>query len=129
MHVTQLAVLHAEQMAVRRAAAAARRARAERAEHLHRAEHLIHHEAPIGDVHAGRNADLAAVRRRTFAGVRAALDAHAGEAPRHEIELLLEERIEIRVGRGNERAARRALFRGDRVPLLGGGILQVMRRR
>ncbi len=63
VHVPQLAVLDAEQVSIRCAAASARRAGAESAVHDDRADHFIDDEAAIRDVDAGRHADLAAVVR------------------------------------------------------------------
>ena len=60
-----------------------------------------------------------------FAGVRAAFRAIAGIAPRHEILLPFEKRIEVGVGGGDQRVARVALVGGNDVPLLGRRILQV----
>src|SRR5688572_1938783 len=95
VHVPKLAVLHAEQVRVRRTAAPIRASGSERAEHRDSAELLVHDETAIGDVHASRNAYFAAVRRLAFTGIRAALDTHTRKAPRHLVDLLLEEGIEI----------------------------------
>src|SRR6185312_269606 len=81
MHITQLAVLDTEQMAVGCTAAAVGTTRAECAEHLHRAEHLIDHEVAIDDIDPAGHSHLATVGRGVFAGVGAALGSLAGEAP------------------------------------------------
>src|SRR5262252_7541087 len=83
--VVQLAVFDPEEMTVRCAAAAVHASRAERTEHLDRADRLVDDEAAVGDVHAARNADVAAIGGRTGAGVRAAFSAIARIAPRDQI--------------------------------------------
>src|SRR5690606_35659427 len=102
VHVAQLAVLDPEEVRIRSTAAAGRSAGPERAERDDRADHLVDDEAPVRDVHPARHADLAAVVRGAAARVHAAFDADAGEAPGHEVDLPLEERVEVRIGRGDQ---------------------------
>src|SRR5215475_10147722 len=124
--VVQFAVLHAEEMTVGRAAAAVGISGAERAEHLNRADRLVDDEAAVGDVHTTRNADIAAVRWRPVAGVRAAFGAITRIAPRDQILFPFEKRIEIGVGSRDKRAARVALIGGNDVPLFRRRVLQVV---
>src|SRR5262249_38861741 len=85
VHGAQFAVLDAEEMRIGRAAAADSVSGAEGAEHHDRSDRRIHDETAVGDVDAARDADVAAVGRRSVAGVRAAFRAIARVAPRHEI--------------------------------------------
>ena len=119
VHVAQLAVLHAEQMGIR-CAAAAGAARAKRAVGHHRADHLIHHEMAVGDVDTAWHTARATVGGQSLAGVHAAFNAHAGIAPGHQVDLLFQERVEVGVGRPDQVAARTALLRGDGIPVLRG---------
>src|SRR5688572_19165902 len=73
VHVAQLAVLHTKQVRIGRAAAAGGAAGAERAEHRDGSTRLVDDEPAVGDVHAARHADIAAVRGRSVTGVRAPL--------------------------------------------------------
>ena len=117
VHVTQFAILHAEEMSIGRAAAAGWVSGAEGAEHHDRTDRLVHHEAAVGDVHAARDADITAVIRGSFAGVRAAFRAVAGVAPRHQVLFPFKKRIEVGVGSRDQRVARIALVGGNGVPL------------
>src|SRR6476646_8937510 len=63
------------------------------------------------------------VTQRAFTRVRAALVALTRKAPRHEIDLALEERIEVRVRGADQRVARIALRGWDRIPVLHRRIL------
>src|SRR5215831_17788603 len=72
VHVVELAVFDAEEVAVGRAAAAVGVARAERAEHLDRADGLVDDEPTVGDVHAARDTDVTAVGRGPVSGMRTA---------------------------------------------------------
>src|SRR6187399_2345892 len=67
--VAQFAVLDPEEMGIRRAAAAVGAAGAEGAVDHDRPHRLVDDEAAVGDVHAARHADIAAVHRRTVARV------------------------------------------------------------
>src|SRR5690606_20388444 len=104
--VTQLAVLDPEHVRVRRTAAAVGPAGTEGAPHHYGAQHFIDHKTTVGDVHARWHARLAGVLRRVAAGEHAALDALAGIAPWHQVDLRLEEGVEIGVGRIHQRRAR-----------------------
>src|SRR5687768_11001994 len=120
VHVAEFSVLHAEQVRVGRAAAAVGAAGAEGAEHHDRPERLVDDEAAVGDVHAARHADVAAVSRGSVAGVHAAFRAVARIAPRYEVLLPFQKGIEVRVGGGDQRAARVAAVGGNGIPLLAG---------
>src|SRR5215831_4121394 len=126
MHVVQLAVFHSKEMTVGRTAAAIGVSSAERTKDLDRSNGLVDDEAAVGDVHAARNAHIATVGRGSVAGVRAPFRTIAGIAPRDQIFLPFEKRIEVGVGRGNERGARVALTGGNDVPFLRRRVLQVV---
>ncbi len=86
VHVAQLAILHAEEVSIGRAAAGCV-AGPESAERHDRTGRRVHDEAAVGNIHTTRDADLAGVLRDSFAGVRAAFRAIAGETPRHQVHL------------------------------------------
>jgi hypothetical protein len=120
VHIAQLATLDAEEVSIRRTAAAVGISSAERAEHHDRADRRVHHEAAVGDVHAARDADIAAVHDGSITGVRAAFCAVAGVTPRDKVLFTFKERIEVGVGCGDQCVARILLSDGNGSPLLGG---------
>ena len=67
--------------------------------------HLVHHKAAIDDINTARDTNLAAVRRRSFAGIGTAFDPDTGKAPWYKIDLLFQERVEVGIGRGHQRSA------------------------
>src|SRR5262249_17974561 len=115
--VSQLAILHSEQMCVRRTAAALYVSCAERTEHHDRPDRWVHHKAAVGDVHTTWDTDITAVLRHTSARMCSSFGAVAGVPPRHEVFFLFKKRVEVSIGSGDQRVARIALVDGNGVPL------------
>src|SRR6478735_4208594 len=105
MDETQLPVLHAEEVGIRRSAAASSIAGAERTEGHYGSNRLIDYEVPVRDVNAARHADLAGIIRSALAGVHTAFRAVAGETPRHQIHFPFQECIQVGVRGGYQRRA------------------------
>src|SRR5262249_35421243 len=115
--ITKLAILHAEEMSIGRAAAAVCIAGSKGAERHDGADCRIHNEAAVGDVHTTRYADITTVIGGSFAGVCAAFGAVAWVAPRHQVLFLFKKRVEVGVGGGDQRVTRVAFIGGNNVPL------------
>src|SRR5262245_56053791 len=97
VHVAQRAILDAKEVCVGRAAATVCATGAEGAEHDDRTDCRVHDETAVGDVHTARHADVTAVGGGSVASVCAAFRAVARVAPRHQILLPFEKRIEVGV--------------------------------
>src|SRR5215472_11662888 len=108
----QLAVLDPKDVGIGQAA------HAEIAKGDNGADHLVDDEAPRDDVDASRHADRAGIVRRTFAGAQTSFGSFARVTPRHEISLLLQESIEVGVGRRDQGVAAIALSLRNHSPIL-----------
>ena len=115
VYKTKLAILYAEEVSVGYSVAS----RAECAERYSRTDHLVHNEATVGNIHTGRDTDIAAILGPRWPGacVHAAFRTVARVTPRHQFQLLFEECVEVGSGSGDQCGARIALFGGNRVPL------------
>src|ERR1700679_3633754 len=110
---TQLAVFDAEEVRIRRSAAAGGGAGAEGAERHYGSDRLIHNEVAVGDIDATRYADLTGIVRTSAARMHATLGAVAGGTPGDEIHPGFKERVEVGVGGGLKRGTGVALGSGD----------------
>src|SRR5579859_3074663 len=86
----------------------------------HRSNRLVNDEASRDDIDTGRYADRAAVVREAFASAKTALGSVARFAPRHQVELLLEERIKVGISGSYQGFASIALSGRDHSPILAG---------
>lgn len=92
MHVPQFAAFHAEQVHIRRAAAAARSSSAKSTEHRYSAEYFIDYVPPVDDIDSAWHPDLCRIPwkcrtvgfRRFSArrGIRSAFNTDAWNSPR-----------------------------------------------
>src|ERR1019366_5412819 len=93
---TQFAILDAEEVSIRRSAAAG--AGAERAERHYGSNRLIDYEVPVGDIDAARYANLTGIIWSSPARMHTTLGAVTWETPRHQVHFPFKECIQVSVG-------------------------------